>query len=440
MSLDKSNTASDRLRVIKDRVIYSNFLAAKTRYDNGLSGKVPRIVGGTGASNEASVSEELAVAIISVTPAEQAAIVSANTPKPPPFDGPGFIIACNDMLGVQVLPSVPTTPYMLSPVAPGVGVAQIQYLDENSNVISTVIIDTTQNTIMSAPPVGTNEIDYAFRCTAAIIDIGVTPSYTTNSWQPLRFQNTTPTTVIVAFTSSLPSPPLARTIAPGETSSAITGIDSYSTSGEFDISAYPTNTTSPVIPYDFKNTFSQAVTIDFMPSSVSSLTVTANTKSGAVTGINSYTTTLALTFDSTASPTTQIAVSPGLALNITASGTDIAIQFYTSDNTLINPPVAAPSGLTTNIIVPVTSAYLTATPAYIYNVSGIDDTSTPFIGAPLLFVNANVLTGSQVIATQYFSGYPQYISDGPHFTSSSFQVALVSEPPGGTVRITYRSG
>uniref|UniRef100_A0A6C0DSJ1 Uncharacterized protein n=1 Tax=viral metagenome TaxID=1070528 RepID=A0A6C0DSJ1_9ZZZZ len=79
MSLDKSNSASTRLRIIKDRVLYSNYLAAKTRFDNGLSGSPPRIVGGTGSASEASASEELAVARISITPAEQTDIIVSNS-------------------------------------------------------------------------------------------------------------------------------------------------------------------------------------------------------------------------------------------------------------------------------------------------------------------------------------------------------------------------
>ena len=85
MSLDKSNTASDRTRVLKNRAIYSNYLAANTRFEQGLSGRPPRIIGGSGASGESSAATDIAVGQISITPAEQASIIAANSV--PPFYG-----------------------------------------------------------------------------------------------------------------------------------------------------------------------------------------------------------------------------------------------------------------------------------------------------------------------------------------------------------------
>jgi hypothetical protein len=78
MSLDKSNSASDRLRVIKDRVIYSNYLANQTRFSNGLNRFPPKIIDGTGASNESSANTDLKLGILDITLAEQAAIIAAN--------------------------------------------------------------------------------------------------------------------------------------------------------------------------------------------------------------------------------------------------------------------------------------------------------------------------------------------------------------------------
>jgi hypothetical protein len=67
MSLDKRNTASDRTARARARVSYSNYLGAKTRFDNGLSGRPPPIIGGSGASGEASASTDISVGIISIT-------------------------------------------------------------------------------------------------------------------------------------------------------------------------------------------------------------------------------------------------------------------------------------------------------------------------------------------------------------------------------------
>jgi hypothetical protein len=83
MPLDNSNSESDRLKRKKDRAIYSNYLAIKTQYDNGTYGYPSRIVSGTGASLESSALETIRIGEINVSPAEQAAIIAANTPVVP---------------------------------------------------------------------------------------------------------------------------------------------------------------------------------------------------------------------------------------------------------------------------------------------------------------------------------------------------------------------
>jgi hypothetical protein len=83
MPLDNSNSESDRIKRKKDRAIYSNYLAIKTQYDNGTYGYPSRIVAGTGASLESSFLENIRIGEINVSPAEQAAIIAANTSVSP---------------------------------------------------------------------------------------------------------------------------------------------------------------------------------------------------------------------------------------------------------------------------------------------------------------------------------------------------------------------
>jgi len=83
MPLDNSNSESDRLKRKKDRAIYSNYLAIKTQYDSGTYGYPSRIIAGTGASLESSALENIRIGEINVSPAEQEAIITANTPVSP---------------------------------------------------------------------------------------------------------------------------------------------------------------------------------------------------------------------------------------------------------------------------------------------------------------------------------------------------------------------
>jgi hypothetical protein len=83
MPLDNSNSESERLRRKKDRAIYSNYLAIKTQYNNNIYGYPSRIIAGTGASLESSALENIRIGEINVSPAEQEAIIAANTPVSP---------------------------------------------------------------------------------------------------------------------------------------------------------------------------------------------------------------------------------------------------------------------------------------------------------------------------------------------------------------------
>jgi len=83
MPLDNSNSESERLKRKKDRAIYSNYLAIKTQYNNNTYGYPSRIIAGTGASLESSALENIRIGEINVSPAEQEAIIAANTPVVP---------------------------------------------------------------------------------------------------------------------------------------------------------------------------------------------------------------------------------------------------------------------------------------------------------------------------------------------------------------------
>jgi len=78
MPLDSSRSESDRLQKKQKRVIYSNYLAAKTRYDSGTPGDPVLIIAGTGSSLESSALENIIIGELSLTPEEKAAIIANN--------------------------------------------------------------------------------------------------------------------------------------------------------------------------------------------------------------------------------------------------------------------------------------------------------------------------------------------------------------------------
>jgi len=184
---------------------------------------------------------------------------------------PVYTITCNDAPAyLSELNPLPTTPYIISPSTPGVGVALFLFVDSNTHILSTVVVNTTQQTLMPIPPAGTALVEYGFRCSPDIIDLGTTPAQTTESW----------------------------------------------------------------IPYKFQNTFAYPVTVSFTPNTVSSQTLSPAEISTTVSGITAYSTQASFIFASTQNPDTQYGVAGSLNLRITANGKDIGIQFNDTNSTL----------------------------------------------------------------------------------------------------------
>jgi hypothetical protein len=70
-----TNAASDRMKILKDRVIYSHYLAANTRFNNRISGKSPNTIGGTNASNESSALLNISKGAVNITKTEETTII-----------------------------------------------------------------------------------------------------------------------------------------------------------------------------------------------------------------------------------------------------------------------------------------------------------------------------------------------------------------------------
>lgn len=144
---------------------------------------------------------------------------------------PVYTITCRNNLAEYSLdPPLPTTPFFISPAQEGTGVAQVYYYDNLSNSLYTVVISTTQKTLMPVPPQGTIRIEYVFPCNPSTVDLRLYPFLNSQSWLSFKFKNTNPYPVTVFFTpESIPS----QTLAPNETSPTVTGITHFETVGLF---------------------------------------------------------------------------------------------------------------------------------------------------------------------------------------------------------------
>ena len=78
MPLDKSNSEADRIRIKREKMVYSNYLAKATLFKNGVTSRAAVIVSGTGASGESSAHTEIIVGEINTSPADQTTILAAN--------------------------------------------------------------------------------------------------------------------------------------------------------------------------------------------------------------------------------------------------------------------------------------------------------------------------------------------------------------------------
>jgi hypothetical protein len=289
---------------------------------------------------------------------------------------PVFPISCSDSMS-QVLPSIPSTTYILAPTSVGVGVALVQCFNAQMTALSITVINTTSTTLMPVPPSGTTSIQYEFRCTPAIVPITCSSSGATDTWRPLQFQNTESFTIQLVFTpNTVPS----IYIDPGFTSSTIVGITSYS---------------------------ANCSQTNYVYASSPDPSVQNPVPSGATVQIQN--------------------TIPGGGANT------LGIQFYNSSNTLLET-VEVDNGTTKLFVVPSTATYFTAIACYLYTLPNpaYDNQIVAYNGAPLLFVNTNILSGSQTIRVQYHDVNGFYLGDGPLFTSSSSQIVVVNSAPGNT--------
>lgn len=79
MPLDNSNSESVRIQMKQNKIKYSNYLVGETRFNNGISSRPGQIISGTGSSGEASALIDINEGTIFISPADQTAIISANT-------------------------------------------------------------------------------------------------------------------------------------------------------------------------------------------------------------------------------------------------------------------------------------------------------------------------------------------------------------------------
>jgi hypothetical protein len=302
---------------------------------------------------------------------------------------PIYPITCNDGEGIVILSTLPTSEYILAPTSPGVGVAEIQCVDSSLNVLSSTIINTTQQTHMPVPPAGTFQVQYAFRCTPAIISIVCSSSDFTNSWQPLQFHNNSIVSIYLSFTpNTVPS----QWIDPGQTSTTVVGINTYSSSCS-----------------------------------------------------ETY-----FTYNAPPDPEVQNTVSSGRTIYIeNGSGSDLAIQMFDASNTLIQPILPLAQDVSSIYIVPSNATYFTATPSVIYNLPNpvSDGQSISFIGppnAPLVLINTQSLNDTQTINVQYYNSLGFFTGDAGTFVAGSppiynaQQVILTGIPPPDTSSLIIR--
>jgi len=287
-----------------------------------------------------------------------------NTPPSYPI----YSITCNDTNGINLLLPLPTTPYTIAPTSVGVGVAQILCVDSNTNILSNTVIATTQQTLMPIPPAGTFMVEYAFRCTPAVIDVGCGSSDFTNVWQPLQFQNTANVSLSLSFT---PNTIASQWINPGATSTTVVGITAYSSSCTESQFTY---TTSP----------------------------NASTQNPVVAGRT-------------------------ISINNT-SGNALGIQFYTSGDVLIKVDDSV-NGETDYFVVPLNATYFTATTAVLYTITSCGQWPNSghypiTLGLPLLFRNI----GTTDTNVKFFSG-PVFVDEIANLTVGS--VVLLLSAPGG---------
>jgi len=373
---------------------------------------------------------------------------AAAAPPPPPPPPPIYNISCGDTIGTQVLPTLPSTSFFLSPTAPGVGVALIQYRDIMSNILYQTVIQTNIGPVLlPAPLAGTTSILYTFRCTPDIIDVACNSEEATNSWQPLQFHNTAAVSVYISFT---PNTVESQWIDPDELSTTVVGITYYNVVcpvTTFDVSCGYAGETLNLQLYKFHNRELFSVYISFTPGTVASQWIDPSGTTEDISGINSYTVACDHSTFRLDVSSSQIVVG-GTTISIyNPLDKAAAIQFYNAEGGLVvvgpgaNTAFPILTGTTGYPIVPATAVHFTATAAVLYDVSecGLTGYLPPdFPAFPLLFIctaTVSNITG-QLLTDQ--QGGPYFVDDlypNPFIPGS---VQLLTVPPGnehGTANI-----
>jgi len=312
----------------------------------------------------------LAQSIVAVADAAAAPIV----PDIPIIPGlPVYTITCSDVNGISLLdPPIPTTAFIISPASPGVGVAQVFYFSNSFHVLYTTVISTTEQTTMPVPPEGTGNIQYAFRCTPSIINLSVTPTDNTISWQPLQFQNGFAYPITLSFTPSTPS----QTLSPNQISTTVVGITSFRTTATFIF----TSAANPSTRYGVSEALQ--------------LVITANGTDLAIQFFNVSNTLISTLAIPTSTTNTSICPSN-------------ASYFTVTPSIIYNIPL---------------------------NIKTTNDQIVSYNGAPLLFVNTVPLVNNapgESITIQYYNSI-SYLGDAAVIAWNSPQIVLVLSLPGAT--------
>jgi hypothetical protein len=179
----------------------------------------------------------------------------------------------------------------------------------------------------------------------------------------------------------------------------------------------------------------------FTPNTIPSIYINPGSTSSTIVGITTYIANCSQTnyvYASSPDPSVQNSVPSGATVQIQNTIPDeganaLGIQFYNSSNTLLET-VAVNNGTTNLFVVPSTATYFTATASYLYTLPNpaYDNQIVAYNGSPLLFVNTNVLVGSQSIQVQYHDVHFFYLGDAAFFAQGTPQIALVSSAPANT--------